>query len=87
MIEMFTKDHLIARSLGGQDRINNIRPICMEHNNLKSEFESDIKRELIRSWKCQNRVYIPESVDVAPSIIELNRIIQYGSTIRTPLCA
>ncbi len=43
---LFTHDHIIARALGGKDRISNTRTCCYPCNNKKAGLEGEIAQHL-----------------------------------------
>ena len=43
---LFTHDHILARALGGKDRLNNTRTCCYHCNNKKAGLEGEISKHL-----------------------------------------
>ncbi len=51
---LFTHDHILARSLGGENNMENCQPMCVWHNNYKSIEES--KHNNLRYLKKRNKM-------------------------------
>lgn len=56
---LFTCDHILARSLGGeQDKLYNTQTMCERHNSKKSRFEQVISEAMKRSEYWANPILI-----------------------------
>ena len=50
-------DHIIPKSVGGPDDINNRQPLCSTHNNLKRDLDLDLKE--LRAEVAHRQEYKP----------------------------
>jgi len=67
---LFTHDHTLARSLGGQDRLENTTTMCVTCNTQKSQFESiyaNHRLDIIKN-------YLKNSVGKTVSLTQLDKL-------------
>lgn len=63
---LMTKDHVVLKSLGGEDKVENYRPMCLRCNNLRGNRYPD-QKEFIEAFnrgdklKCKGKVADPNS--------------------------
>lgn len=51
---LFTKDHIIPKSKGGANKVENLQPMCVNCNKAKGNYCPDIKVAYIVAANCKN---------------------------------
>lgn len=62
---LMTKDHIIPKSKGGQNRVSNLQPMCVDCNKAKASQCDEVKREYIVGINAQGKELVFSTIEKA----------------------